>query len=155
MATATAMMFKSPSFVNDGEIDVRYTCDGSNQSPELQWSHAPDGARSFALTVVDPDAPSGDFTHWILFDVSASVHALAEGTTGIGVSGRNDFQRIGYGGPCPPKKRGPHRYFFRLFALDVESLGLAQGATRQEVKGAMEDHILEQAEFMGRYTRAI
>ena len=154
MTTATALIFKSASFANGGQIDVRHTCDGSNQSPELEWSHASDGALSLALVVVDPDAPSGDFTHWVLFDIPASVHALAEGTTGIGVSGRNDFQEIGYGGPCPPKKHGPHRYFFRLFALDVDSLGLAKGATRQEVEGAIENHILEQAELMGRYTRA-
>jgi Raf kinase inhibitor-like YbhB/YbcL family protein len=154
MTTATAMMLQSPSFDNDGEIDRRHTCDGNNLSPELQWSHAPDDVRSFAIVAIDPDAPSGDFTHWVLFDVPSPVHALAEGTTGIGISGRNDFQEIGYRGPCPPKNHGSHRYYFRLFALDIDSVGLAQGATHQELERAMESHVLMQAEWMGRYVRS-
>jgi len=154
MATATTIKLTSPSFANGGQIDARHTCDGQNQSPELQWTHTPEGTRTFALIVDDPDAPSGRFTHWLLFDIPASVRGLAAGTTGVGISGQNDFQQIGYGGPCPPRKDGPHHYFFRLYALDVDSLELAQGATRQEVEGAMEHHVLEQTELMGKYARA-
>jgi Raf kinase inhibitor-like YbhB/YbcL family protein len=153
MATATTIKLSSSSFANGELIDVRHTCDGSNQSPELQWTHAPEGTRTFALIVDDADAPSGAFTHWLLYDIPPSVHALAEGATDAGVSGRNDFQQVGYGGPCPPRKDQSHRYFFRLHALDVDSLELPQGATRQEVEAAMEHHILEQAELMGKYAR--
>ena len=154
MATATTIKLTSPSFANGAGIDVRHTCEGDNQSPELQWTHAPEGTRTFALIVDDPDAPSGAFTHWLLFDIPESVHGLAEGTTGVGVSGQNDFQQVGYGGPCPPRKDQAHRYFFRLYALDIDSLKLPQGAKREEVEGAMKHHILEQAVFMGRYARA-
>jgi len=154
MATATTIKLTSPSFANGAGIDVRHTCDGDNQSPELQWTHAPKGTRTFAIIVDDPDAPSGAFTHWLLFDIPASVHRLAEGTTGVGISGRNDFQQIGYGGPCPPRKDQAHRYFFRLYALDVASLKLRQGAKREEVDGAMAHHILEQVEIIGKYARA-
>jgi Raf kinase inhibitor-like YbhB/YbcL family protein len=154
MATATTIKLTSPSFANGARIDVRHTCDGNNQSPELQWTHAPEGTRTFTLIVDDPDAPSGVFTHWLLYDIPGSVNALAEGTTGVGVSGRNDFQQGGYGGPCPPRKDRAHRYFFRLYALDVDSLELPQGATREEVEGAMKRHILEQTELMGEYARA-
>ena len=91
-------------------------------------------ARERSRIVEDPDAPSIAFTHWLLFDIPGSVHGIAEGTTGMGVSGRNDFQQIGYGGPCPPLKDQAHRYFFRLYALDVDSLKVPQGATREEVE---------------------
>jgi Raf kinase inhibitor-like YbhB/YbcL family protein len=147
------MTFSSPSIAPGSWIDSRHTCDGDDLSPELRWSGLPDGTRSMALIVDDPDAPSGTFTHWVLFDIPASVDRLAEGAPEFGVAGRNDFRRVGYGGPCPPRDHGPHRYFFRLYALDVESLELPEGASQREVESAMEPHILEQAELMGRYAR--
>jgi Raf kinase inhibitor-like YbhB/YbcL family protein len=113
MATATAFQMTSPSFADGARIAERHTCDGANQSPELQWKHAPEGARTLALIADDPDAPSGRFTHWLLFDIPAAVDGLAEGTAGVGVSGRNDFQQIGYGGPCPPRRDKAHRYHFK------------------------------------------
>jgi Raf kinase inhibitor-like YbhB/YbcL family protein len=148
------MQLTSPSFKEGEQINPRHTCDGENLSPELQWTYAPKGTRTFALVVDDPDAPSGSFTHWLLFDIPASEHGLPEGTTGVGISGENDFQQAGYGGQCPPRNDKPHRYYFRLYALDVDSLELRQGASRQKVEGAMEHHVLERAELMGNYARA-
>src|SRR5919109_5056721 len=133
MATAMMLKLTSPDFANGARIPARHTCDGENQSPELQWTRAPEGTRTFALVVDDPDAPSRSFTHWLLFDIPGSVHGLAEGTAEVGISGRNDFQQIGYGGPCPPRKDKAHRYFFRLYAMDVDSLELPEGASRKEV----------------------
>jgi Raf kinase inhibitor-like YbhB/YbcL family protein len=143
----------STDFTHGGPISARHTCDGSNVSPELHWMHPPEETRSFALILDDPDAPSGLFTHWVLFDIPASVRSLAEGEGGVGVSGRNDFQQVGYGGPCPPPNRGKHRYFFTLYALDVDSLRQQSGASRQEVEAAMEGHVLRQAQLMGLYER--
>lgn len=143
----------SPSFVPDGLISATFTCDGENTSPELKWIHAPDGTRSFALIVDDPDAPNGTFTHWVLFDIPADTKHLRGEVSDIGVKGRNDFQQVGYGGPCPPPNHGQHRYYFRLYALDVDSLQLPAGASRPEVETAIEGHILDQAELMGRYER--
>jgi Raf kinase inhibitor-like YbhB/YbcL family protein len=151
--TKTKMKLMSPSFTHGGLINAAHTCDGANLSPELRWTAVPDDARSFALIVDDPDAPSGKFTHWVLFDIPATVHELAEGATGVGVAGRNDFQGIGYGGPCPPPKHGEHRYFFKLYALDVAALGLSEGVPRQDLEAPMEPHVLEHAELMGRYGR--
>jgi Raf kinase inhibitor-like YbhB/YbcL family protein len=147
------MKLTSPSFSEGEKIDVRHTCDGANRSPELRWEQVPEGARTFALIVDDPDAPSGVFTHWVLFDIPLSVHVLGEGATDVGQPGRNDFEQVGYGGPCPPPKDASHRYSFRLFALDVDSLNLQPGATRQAVETAMRNHVLGQAELMGRYAR--
>lgn len=143
----------SPAFVPDGIIPAAFTCDGENTSPELQWMHAPDGARSFVLIVDDPDAPNGTFTHWVLFDIPADTTHLRGEVSGVGVKGRNDFHQVGYGGPCPPPNHGQHRYYFRLYALKVESLQLPAGASRPEVETAVKGHILDQAELMGRYER--
>ncbi len=152
-AKTTQLTLSSRSFADGGVIDGRHTCDGEDLSPELAWSDALQGVRTFALIVDDPDAPAGEFTHWVLFDIPASVHGLAEGATDIGVAGRNDFQRVGYGGPCPPRGHGEHRYKFRLFALDVDSLSLPQGASRAEVEEAMERHIVAHVDITGRDAR--
>jgi len=143
----------SPAFVPDGMIPPVFTCDGDNTSPELKWVHPPDAVRSFALIVDDPDAPRGTFTHWVLFDIPAATNRLPSAARGVGVEGRNDFQHDGYGGPCPPPNHGQHRYDFRLFALDIETLHLKTGASRAEVEKAIQGHILDQAELMGRYER--
>ena len=143
----------SPAFTNGNLIPQTHTCDGENSSPPLRWMHAPEGTQSFALVVEDPDAPKGTFTHWLLWNLPAGTTELPAGKAGLGVSGRNDFQHVGYGGPCPPPKDGPHRYFFKLFALDAQSLGLKEGARRDELLQAISKHTLGQAELMGRYQR--
>ncbi len=143
----------SPAFADGSGIPARFTCDGENLSPQLDWNGAPDSAKSFALIVDDPDAPSGTFTHWVLFDVPGSTRSLTEGQKGVGHSGRNDFSKVGYGGPCPPRGHGAHRYNFTLSALDVASLGLQDGASRQEVEGKMRGHVIGTAKMMGTYER--
>jgi Raf kinase inhibitor-like YbhB/YbcL family protein len=145
----------SPDFTNGDMIPTQFTCDGENRSPQLDWIHAPEGTRSFTLIVTDPDAPNGTFTHWIMFDIPAEAKMIPAGVPNMGVGGRNDFQHTHYGGPCPPAKHGGHRYYFRLYALDVESLGLEEGATRDEVEQAMQDHILGQAEMMCQFERPL
>lgn len=143
----------SPAFTEGGIIPLKHTCDGEDISPELSWMHPPEAARSFGLIVDDPDAPRGIFTHWVLFDIPADVEQLPAKASGIGKGGRNDFHHEKYGGPCPPPNHGEHRYFFKLFALDVPSLDLQVGAAREDVEQAMQGHILDQAELMGRYER--
>jgi len=132
-------------------IPNTFTCDGANQTPKLRWMHAPEGTKSFALIVDDPDAPDGTFTHWVQFNIPGSASELPDDR--LGMSGKNDFQQDGYGGPCPPPNHGEHRYFFRLFALDTESLDIGPGAKREELEKAIDGHVLEQAEIMGRYER--
>ena len=143
----------SSSALNEGEpIPVKYTCDGENVSPPLRWSGVPAGAGSLALIADDPDAPRGTFTHWILFGIPPQTTELAEGQQPGGVAqGRNDFGRTGYGGPCPPRGN-PHRYFFKLYALDTD-LQLPPGATKQDLLRAMEGHIIAEGQLMGTYQR--
>lgn len=150
-----ALALTSPAFANGANIPAAYTCEGANHSPALAWSGVPPGARSFVLIVDDPDAPSGTFTHWVAYDVPANTTSLPEtpAAVTVGKQGRNDFGKAGYGGPCPPRGHGPHRYFFRLFALDLASLSLKDGAVRGEVERAMKGHVVGQAEWVGRYER--
>jgi Raf kinase inhibitor-like YbhB/YbcL family protein len=147
---------KSTAFSEGGAIPKKYTCDGSDLSPALTWAGAPAGTKSLALIVDDPDAPVGTWTHWTVWNISpeaalpeglAKVESLSDGTR----QGRNDFKRIGYGGPCPPPGK-PHRYFFKLYALDAK-LDVKPGASRKELEGAMKGHVLGQKELMGRYGR--
>jgi len=152
-----ALTLTSSAFQNEGNIPKKFTCDGLDVSPALQWSGAPPNTQSFALIVDDPDAPAGTWVHWVAYDLPSAVQQLAEGVpkqeqiAGSGRQGRNDFRKIGYGGPCPPPPK-PHRYFFRLYALD-QTLGLKPGATKALVESAMSGHILAQAQIMGRYGR--
>ena len=136
-------------------IPRRHTCEGEDVSPALFWEDAPPTAKSFALVMDDPDAPAGTWNHWLLWDIPASVTRIEEGFQpgSLGVSGTNDFGKPGYGGPCPPRGHGPHRYYFRLYALDVESLGLAEGARRAQLDAALRGHVLDEAQYMGRYER--
>jgi Raf kinase inhibitor-like YbhB/YbcL family protein len=151
------MYLKTPAFQAGGEIPKQYTCEGEDLSPGLQWSDAPKGTQSFALIAEDPDAPSGTYTHWVLYDLPPSVAELPQGLPRKehlkfgGLQGTNDFGKIGYGGPCPPAGK-PHRYFFKLYAMDTV-LGLKPGAKKQDVERAMEGHVLAQAEIMGKYQR--
>lgn len=154
---------ESPAFEAGGTIPRKYTCDGEDLSPPLAWSGVPEAARSLVLICDDPDAPRGTWTHWVLYDLPAEVTGLPEGLPIEGTvpipaggaeqvarQGRNDFRKLGYGGPCPPS--GSHRYFFRLYALDTTT-GPEPGATRQEVLKALAGHVLAQGELMGRYAR--
>ena len=143
----------SPAFVPDGIIPAGSTCDGKNASPELHWIHPPEDTRSFALILDDPDAPSGTFTHWVLFNIPANAHSIPANASNVGVAGRNDFQHAGYGGPCPPPNHDYHRYFFKLFSLDVASLELEEGVPRDKVEQSMAGHVLGETQLMGRYKR--
>jgi Raf kinase inhibitor-like YbhB/YbcL family protein len=152
-----AFAISSTSFQNGGNIPKKFTCDGADVSPQLSWTDPPAGAQSFALIADDPDAPVGTWTHWVLFDLPAQAISLPEGVAKTdelsngGRQGRNDFRKIGYGGPCPPPGK-PHRYFFKLYALD-KKLDLKPGASKQEVERAMQGHVVAQAELMGKYQR--
>lgn len=149
----------SPAFTEGEVISKEFSCEGSDISPELIWQGAPQGTLSYALIADDPDAPVGTFTHWVIYDIPGGngglpqdvekSSELADGTK----QGKNGFGRIAYGGPCPPPGHGPHRYFFKLSALDVASLGLAPGASKTEVLNAMSGHILAEISVMGTYER--
>ena len=151
------LVVQSSAFVEGQGIPSDFTCDGPDKSPPIAWSGAPSGTRSFAIIVNDPDAPYGNFTHWVLYDLSPALNQLPSGIqeTAIipdgGFQGRSDFGRAGYGGPCPPNKM--HRYFFRVFALD-KILHLKPGATRSTVLAAMKGHILAEGQLMGTYERS-
>jgi Raf kinase inhibitor-like YbhB/YbcL family protein len=155
--SAKQMQLSSTAFENGKPIPADYTCDGKNISPPLAWSGAPANAKSFALIVDDPDAPGKVWTHWVVFDLPADTSQLAEDTaksphiTGNAKQGSNDFGHLGYGGPCPPPGR-PHRYFFKLYALDIP-VGLKPGASKKEVEAAMANHILAQGQLIGTYQR--
>jgi Raf kinase inhibitor-like YbhB/YbcL family protein len=146
----------SAAFREGDLIPKKYTCDGENVSPPLAWSGVPSTAKSIALVCDDPDAPMGNWVHWVIFNIPASTNKLSEkiptnkiledGTT----QGNNDFKKIGYGGPCPP--RGTHRYFFRIYALD-KRIELVPGATKVEILHEMNGHILSEGKLMGKYSR--
>ena len=150
------MYVKSPAFENGGEIPARYGCHGEDISIPLEFGNIPDGTRSLALVMEDPDAPMGLFVHWVVYNMPAPLRGLPEGVPSEPVleyeirQGVNDFGKIGYGGPCPPDR--PHRYFIRLFALDVP-LPLEPGLDREALLAAMKGHVLAEAELMGIYPR--
>ncbi len=150
-----AFQIFSSAFADSGWIPDLYTCQGADISPSLEWIGEPPETRSFTLIVDDPDAPAGTWDHWLLYDIASRAHNLAQGYKpgNLGTSGNNSWGKPGYGGPCPPKGVGPHRYFFRLYALDVETLGLAPGAVRDQLERTMRGHVLGEAQAMGRYER--
>ena len=152
------MAFKliSPEFTEGQPIPRKFTCDGLDISPPLSWQDVPAGTKSLALILNDPDAPAGDWVHWVLYNLPAATRHLAEAMTtekalpdGT-LQGRNSWHQVRYGGPCPPS--GTHRYFFRLYALDCE-MKMEGGAERQDVLSAMQGHILAEAQLMGIYSR--
>jgi Raf kinase inhibitor-like YbhB/YbcL family protein len=152
-----SFQISSAAFSNGEAIPKKFTCDGPDVSPQLSWKEAPAATQSFALITDDPDAPAGTWVHWVLYNLPANTRELPEGmekqerlATGA-LQGRNDFRRIGYGGPCPPPGK-PHRYYFKLFALDTK-LDLKAGATKPDLEHAMKGHILGEAELVGRYGR--
>jgi Raf kinase inhibitor-like YbhB/YbcL family protein len=147
----------STAFAGSQMIPKKSTCDGSDVSPELSWKDAPAGTKSFALIMDDPDAPAGTWVHWVLYNISADTKDLLEGVARQeqlpdgSRQGRNDFRKIGYAGPCPPPGK-PHRYYFKLYALDAK-LDLNAGASKADVERAMKGHVLSQVELIGRYGR--
>lgn len=143
------MKLISPAFSHKGTIPTKYTCDGSNISPPFAINNVPPEARSLAMIVEDPDAPGGIFTHWVSYNIPVSVEAIHENTE-PGLTGTNDFNGQGYGGPCPPSDI--HRYVFTLYALDKE-LDLQPGCTRVELEEAMVDHVVDTSQVVGHYGR--
>jgi hypothetical protein len=151
-AAITRLGLTSSAFQDGLPIPVQYTCDGANHSPPLAWGEPPQATKSFALTIDDPDAPSGTFRHWAVFDIPASARSIAAGEK-IGTQATNDKGSLGYTGPCPPKGNPPHHYHFRLFALDVGKLGLGPTAKVKEVEDAAAKHTIAQGELIGTYQR--
>jgi len=149
-AGGAKMKITSSAFQQGGNIPSKFSCDGANTNPPLQISDVPPEAKSLVLIVDDPDAPSGLFTHWAIWNISPQTSTIAEGSTPKGVQGANDFGKSAYGGPCPPS--GAHRYYFKIFALDRE-LDLPSGAKRSQLDAAMKGHVVAQGELMGRYAR--
>jgi len=147
-----AFQIRVEGFDYGGAIPREHTCEGGDTSPAMQWSGEPANTQSFALIVDDPDAPAGTWNHWLLWDIPAGTHSLPEKAR-LGVGGKNDFSRVGYGGPCPPRGHGPHRYFFRLYALDTPGLSLREGSNRAALDAALRTHIKGEAVYMGRYER--
>lgn len=148
---------KSSAFQAEGSIPSRFTCEGENISPELSWSGAPEGTKTFALILHDPDAPhKGGYTHWVLFNLPATLNQIPENVPktstfpGSGIQGKNDGGKSGYTGPCPPS--GSHRYYFHLYAVDSQ-LDLRENTTKAELEKALNGHILVQTDLMGRYKK--
>jgi Raf kinase inhibitor-like YbhB/YbcL family protein len=152
-----SLEISSSAFSDGGTIPKQFTCDGPDVSPPLAWKDAPANVQAFTLIMDDPDAPVGTWVHWVLYNMPANTKdvpgsvAKTEQLPNGALQGRNDFRKIGYGGPCPPAGR-PHRYFFKLYALD-RKLDLKAGASKAEVETAMKGHILGQAQLVGRYGR--
>lgn len=152
------MKLSSTAFAEGGMLPPRFTCDGNGVSPPLEWEDIPDGTQAFVLICEDPDAPTGVFTHWLLYNLPAGTPELGEGipadeVLSIGArQGRNSFGKVGYGGACPPQGDREHRYVFKLHALDAD-LAVKPGASRDQLLTAMREHVLADAQLMGKYKR--
>ena len=141
----------STAFKEGDKIPRIYTCDDQNVSPPLAWTNVPTNTVSLALIMDDPDAPSGTWVHWVLYNLPKNTTGLAQGKNEGGTEGKNDFNKLGYGGPCPPRGSN-HRYYIKLYSLDI-MLELKSGATKAQVESAMRGHILAQGQLIGRYGR--
>src|SRR5437667_4828602 len=154
-----AFSLSSAAFKEGAAIPGKHTCAGADVSPPLVWSGAPPGTAAFALIADAPDAPAGTWVHWVLYDIAPTLSAIPENVVkvetlkelGGAAQGKNDFRRLGYGGPCPPPGK-PHRYFFKLYALNAW-LGLSPGATKTNVERAMDGRVLATAQLMGTFGR--
>ncbi len=147
----STLTISSPAFKHNEHIPKKFTCDGSDVSPQLLIGNIPAGTKSLALIVDDPDAPRGTWVHWVVWNISPDTKEIREGAVPSGaLQGMNDFRQLDYGGPCPPS--GTHRYFFKLYALDT-LLSLGGGASKANLERAMEGHILARAELVGLYSR--
>ena len=151
-ATLAKIGLTSSAFQNGQPIPTEYSCDAANKSPALQWDEPPGGTKSFALVVDDPDAPGGTFRHWAAYDIPATTRSLDTGQS-VGSQAINDFGKSGYGGPCPPKGHGPHHYHFKLFALDVDRLGVGASPNVLEVENEAAKHAIGRGELIGTYER--
>ena len=153
-----AFTLTSSAFAQGGTIARSYSCDGRDISPPLSWENAPDGSESFVLICDDPDAPVGTWVHWVLYNISGGSRNLPEGLSSApelndgSRQGKNDFNRIGYGGPCPPRG-SVHRYFFKLYALDT-MLNLSAGLRKEDILKAIDGHLLGQAQLAAKYSRS-
>jgi Raf kinase inhibitor-like YbhB/YbcL family protein len=155
-----AFILTSPAFANNGNIPAQYTCDGVDISPPLSWSDAPQGTRSFALIVEDPDAPDPKapkmtWVHWVIYNIPGDVQSLSEDAARHGLpagaqQGLNDSKRVGYNGPCPPL--GRHRYFHKLYALDTVLQDLGH-PTKAQLLSAMQGHVRAEAQLVGTYEK--
>ncbi|HEU4957124.1 MAG TPA: YbhB/YbcL family Raf kinase inhibitor-like protein [Sphingomicrobium sp.] len=156
-AEMTGFLLKSSAFADGSALPTEFTCDGADQSPPLEWSEPPRGTKSFALIVDDPDAPSGTFSHWAAFNIPGTARDLAPGagnqSEGMMIQAKNDFGKPGYGGACPPNGHGPHRYRFKLLALDVDRLDIPSDAKVKDVEAQAEAHLVARAELTGTYER--
>lgn len=147
---------ESPAFKNGELIPLKYTCDGENISPALRWDEVPEGTKSLVLICDDPDAPIGDWVHWIIYNIPPETRELKENIKPVkilndgSIHGLNDWKKFGYCGPCPPS--GVHRYYFKIYALDI-LLPFEPGATKKQLLDTMKGHILAQGELMGKYQR--
>ena len=156
-AATLSIQVTSLAFTEGASIPVTHTCDGEDTSPPLSWAGVPTDTKSIALISDDPDAPGGTWVHWVYYAIPADVGELQEAIATADElpdgarQGKNDFKRVGYGGPCPPKG-GPHRYFFKVYALDVE-IELGPGATKKELLRSMDGHVVAQGQLMGTYKR--
>jgi Raf kinase inhibitor-like YbhB/YbcL family protein len=155
-AEKRSLRVTSEAFAEGGLIPAEYTCAGANVSPPLKWGDVPAETKSLALVVDDPDAPRGTWVHWVVYNLPAATKALPASIAaeselpGGGRQGRNDFGQLGYGGPCPPS--GTHRYYFKLYALNVAP-DLPPGATKQDLLRAMYGHILDEGQLIGKFKR--
>jgi Raf kinase inhibitor-like YbhB/YbcL family protein len=155
--TVPALVVTSASFADGGMIPAKFTCDGGDVSPQLTVSAPPSGSRSLLWIMDDPDAPVGSFVHWVVFNLPTGLRDLPEGASAQprtlqgAVQGRNDFDKIGYGGPCPPGEK-PHHYLFRVYALDT-LLQLPESSTRKDVSLAAKGHVLAEGKLVGLYVR--
>lgn len=156
MHGGTQMKLFSPAFDEGEAIPKKHSCDGEDISPQIAWSGAPEGTKTFSLIVDDPDAPGGTWVHWVIYNIPSETLSFGESVPANEklndgtLQGINDFKKIGYGGPCPPG--GTHRYFFKLYALK-DTLDLNPGATKKELLKAMDGKILAEAQLMGTYGR--
>jgi len=147
----STLTLSSPVFQQNGHIPAKFTCDGADVNPALKIENVPPGAKSLALIVDDPDAPSGIWVHWVVWNLSPDTREIGEHSVPSGaLQGLTDFRKRAYGGPCPPS--GTHRYFFKLYALDM-TLSLGRDSTKAALEKAMEGHILARSELTGLYTR--
>ena len=157
VAASDATMTLSSERLQSGNFPKEFTCDGEDKSPALAWTHPPESAKSLALIVTDSDAPSGSFTHWVVYNLPANLNGLPEGVPKQGQlahggrQGKTDFGKVGYGGPCPPGGKA-HRYVFTLYALDTE-IAVESGAPREHVEAAMKGHVVGQGELVAKYGR--
>lgn len=157
VAASGAVLTLSSESLKDGSVPKEFTCDGEDKSPALAWTAPPASAKSLTLTVTDPDAPSGTFTHWVVYNLPANINGLPVGVPKQGQlahggrQGKTDFGQVGYGGPCPPAGK-EHRYVFTLYALDT-MIDVDAGAPRDHVEAAMKGHLVAKGELVGRYGR--